>query len=328
MRLASSAFEPGADIPQRFTCDGRDISPPLALHDIPAGAESLVLVMDDPDAPGGIWDHWVAYDIPVGHVIEEGIRTSAGRRSQLHGVARATAAPVRRAGRTPISWLYALDTMLHLPAGAEKAKVLEAIESHVLAEARLMGRYSRSGGCVASAGPPGICRRCLRRLTGSVLQGAGRPACRAGGSGRCRGFLTSAGSHGHEDAIREQEEHGGQGDAVAGQCPARPAVGAGHEPVGRRAEERREREVVEAAPTLLADALACVEAEEERGSPMARESCPRPTQDGPERPLNGTTTSIGVYGTLRSIMRTAAWTRARARAIPARSWWSVNETVR
>jgi hypothetical protein len=146
MRLTSSAFEPGADIPRRFTCDGRDISPRLALHDIPAGARSLVLVMDDPDAPGGTWDHWVAYDIPVGDVIEEGVRRLgvAGRNSWGRTGYGGPCPP--RGTHRYIFAVYALDTSLGLPAGAEKANVLQAIEGHVLAEARLMGRYARSGG--------------------------------------------------------------------------------------------------------------------------------------------------------------------------------------
>jgi Raf kinase inhibitor-like YbhB/YbcL family protein len=146
MRLTSSAFETGADIPRRFTCDGRDLSPPLDIHDIPVGATSLVLVMDDPDAPGGTWDHWVAFDIPVSDIIEEGV-------GQLGVAGRNTWGRTDYGGPCPPSGthryffaVYALDTTLGLPAGAEKSKVLEAIEGHVLAEARLMGRYARSGG--------------------------------------------------------------------------------------------------------------------------------------------------------------------------------------
>ena len=146
MRLTSSSFEPGAGIPRRFTCDGLDISPPLELQDIPDGTVSLVLVMDDPDAPGGTWDHWVAYDIPVSDVIEEAVgklgvagRNSWGR--QDYG----GPCPPRGTHRYVFA-VYALDTTLGLPTGAEKAKVLEAIEGHVLAEAHLMGRYARSGG--------------------------------------------------------------------------------------------------------------------------------------------------------------------------------------
>jgi hypothetical protein len=73
MRVTSSAFEPGGSIPTRHSCDGADVSPPLAVEGIPAGAVSLALVMDDPDAPGGTWDHWVSYDIPPTSSIAEGV---------------------------------------------------------------------------------------------------------------------------------------------------------------------------------------------------------------------------------------------------------------
>lgn len=64
MRLRSGAFADGAAIPRRFTCQGEDISPPLEWSEVPAGTKSFALVCDDPDAPGGTWHHWAAYDIP------------------------------------------------------------------------------------------------------------------------------------------------------------------------------------------------------------------------------------------------------------------------
>jgi Raf kinase inhibitor-like YbhB/YbcL family protein len=140
MRLTSSKFEPGVHIPRRFTCDGRDISPPLALHDIPDGAQSLAIVMDDPDAPGGTWDHWVAYDIPEG-VASLG---TAGRNSWGRTGYRGPCPP--RGTHRYVFAAYALDTRLGLPAGAEKARLREAMEGHVLAEARLTGRYARADG--------------------------------------------------------------------------------------------------------------------------------------------------------------------------------------
>ena len=73
MRVTSTAFAPGALIPARYTCDGLDVSPPLTIHDIPASAVTLVLVMDDPDAPGGTWDHWLAYDVPVRDEVPEAV---------------------------------------------------------------------------------------------------------------------------------------------------------------------------------------------------------------------------------------------------------------
>jgi Raf kinase inhibitor-like YbhB/YbcL family protein len=146
MRLISSAFEPGAGIPKRFTCDGLDISPPLELQGIPDGTVSLVLVMDDPDAPGGTWDHWIAYDIPVTTEIPEGV-TELGRAGRNSWGRTGYGGPCPPGGtHRYVFAVHALDTTLSLPAGAEKGRVLEAIEGHVLAEALLMGRYARSGG--------------------------------------------------------------------------------------------------------------------------------------------------------------------------------------
>jgi len=66
LMLASGAFPPGAEIPSQYTCDGADISPPLTWSDLPDGTQSLVLVVEDPDAPSGVFRHWVAFDIPTG----------------------------------------------------------------------------------------------------------------------------------------------------------------------------------------------------------------------------------------------------------------------
>jgi hypothetical protein len=144
MRLTSSAFDPGEAIPRRFTCDGPDVSPPLALADIPGGTTSLVLIMDDPDAPGGTWDHWVAYDIPVTTDLaaDSGSIGTAGRNSWGRTGYGGPCPP--RGTHRYVFTAYALDARLGLGPGAAKARVLEALKGHVLAEARLMGRYERT----------------------------------------------------------------------------------------------------------------------------------------------------------------------------------------
>jgi hypothetical protein len=144
MRLTSSAFDQGEAIPRRFTCDGPDVSPPLALADVPDGTVSLVLIMDDPDAPGGTWDHWVAYDIPVRTVFnaDSGSVGIAGRNSWGRTGYGGPCPP--RGTHRYVFTAYALDTRLGFGPGADKARVLEALDGHVLAEARLMGRYERT----------------------------------------------------------------------------------------------------------------------------------------------------------------------------------------
>jgi hypothetical protein len=144
MRLTSSAFEHEGVIPPRYTCDGLDVSPPLTLREVPAAAVTLVLVMDDPDAPGGTWDHWLAYDIPTDSAIPEAVASlgTPGRNSWGR-TAYGGPCPPSGTHRYVIS-AYALDSELGLAPGTDKAAILDALSGHVLAEASLMGRYGRS----------------------------------------------------------------------------------------------------------------------------------------------------------------------------------------
>jgi Raf kinase inhibitor-like YbhB/YbcL family protein len=144
MHLTSGAFEHEGMIPERYTCDGLDVSPPLTLRDMPGAAVTLVLVLDDPDAPGGTWDHWIAYDIPPDGEIPEAV-TSLGTGGTNSWGRSAYGGPCPPSGtHRYVFSVYALDSDLGLAPGADKATVLDAISGHVLAEAALMGRYSRS----------------------------------------------------------------------------------------------------------------------------------------------------------------------------------------
>lgn len=143
MQLTSSTFEQGASIPQRYTCDGADVSPALTITDVPAGTVTLVVVMDDPDAPSGTWDHWVAYDIPAITEIAEdvGALGTSGRNSWG---STGYGGPCPPSGtHRYIFTVYAVDADLGLGSGATKEEVLGAISGHVLAEAALMGTYTR-----------------------------------------------------------------------------------------------------------------------------------------------------------------------------------------
>jgi Raf kinase inhibitor-like YbhB/YbcL family protein len=148
--ITSPAFKNGEPIPTDYSCDGRDMSPALTWSEPPAGTQSFALIMDDPDAPSGTWVHWVMFNIPASaRGLPENIptdpqlsdgslqgRTSAGR-SGYHG-------PCPPSGIHRYFFkLYALDTILSLPASANKEKVLAAMESHILANAELMGTFSR-----------------------------------------------------------------------------------------------------------------------------------------------------------------------------------------
>jgi len=144
MKLSSPAFKEGASIPVRYTCDGEDVSPPLTFGDVPKNAKSLVLIMDDPDAPVGIWDHWVAFDIPPATTqIAEGSEPAgtAGKNSWKRTGYGGPCPPDRE--HRYFFRLYALDAALNLPAGSTKGDVERAMRGHVIAEAALMGRYNR-----------------------------------------------------------------------------------------------------------------------------------------------------------------------------------------
>jgi len=150
IKLTSSAFKDGAMIPARYTCDGKDISPPLNWSEFPEGTKSFALICDDPDAPIGTWVHWVVYNIPdnvtalpenvpphksvMGNILQ-GI-------TDFRRIGYGGPCPPRGTHRYYFK-IYALDTMLNLPAGATKRELLRAMEGHILVEGQLMGRYGR-----------------------------------------------------------------------------------------------------------------------------------------------------------------------------------------
>ncbi len=150
--ITSPAFQEGDFIPKKFTCQGSDLSPALSWAGIPPAARSLALIVDDPDAPGGTWVHWVLFNIPAGaHGLAEGVPS----RKVLEDGARQGLNDFRKIGYNgpcppPGSAhryffkLYALDTLLDLDGGTSKAQVDQAMKGHILAEWRIMGRYRRS----------------------------------------------------------------------------------------------------------------------------------------------------------------------------------------
>ena len=148
--LTSTAFAPGEPIPQEYTCDGEDISPPLQWSDPPQGTQSLALICDDPDAPVGTWVHWVLFNLPAqARSLPEAVPPDAelpdGSRHGQNGWRKlGYGGPCPPSGTHRYFFkLYALDTMLDLASGASKKQVLKAMEGHILAQAELMGVYSR-----------------------------------------------------------------------------------------------------------------------------------------------------------------------------------------
>ena len=144
--LTSSAFAPGERIPQTYTCDGQDISPPLRWSEPPAGTQSLALIMDDPDAPIGIWDHWLLFNLPAEtrNLPEQAVLPAGSLDGRNSWGRTGYGGPCPPGGTHRYFFkLYALDVTLTLAAGAEKEQLLQAMEGHILAQAELMGTYSR-----------------------------------------------------------------------------------------------------------------------------------------------------------------------------------------
>lgn len=146
MKITSSAFQDGGRIPTRYTCDGGDLIPPLRFEEVPAEAVSLALIVDDPDAPGGTWDHWVVWNIPpsVAGIAEgetpEGI---VGRNSWKEN---GWGGPCPPSGEHRYVFrLYALDASLDLPSSAGKSQLERAMKSHLLDQCELVCRYRRTG---------------------------------------------------------------------------------------------------------------------------------------------------------------------------------------
>ena len=146
MKIESSAFQNGETIPAKYTCDGEDINPPLAISGVPNEAKSLVLVMDDPDAPVGTWDHWVVYNIsPETSVIGEDSVPEGSLEGQNSFGRGNWGGPCPHSGEHRYFFkLYALDLELDLdPSSATKKDIETVMEGHILAQAELIGRYER-----------------------------------------------------------------------------------------------------------------------------------------------------------------------------------------
>ena len=148
--VKSTAFAPGEPIPAKYTCDGGDLSPPLQWVDPPSDTQSFALIADDPDAPAGTWVHWVLYNLPADtRALPEALSADAelpggGRHGQNSWRRLGYGGPCPPGGTHRYFFkLYALDTMLDLAAGANAKQLLPAMAGHILAQAEVMGVYTR-----------------------------------------------------------------------------------------------------------------------------------------------------------------------------------------
>ncbi len=150
MRLESPAFAAEADIPERYTCRGRNLSPPLRWEAPPEGTKSFALLVEDPDTPFGTVTHWVAYNIPPGR--RELAEGAGGRAHSETGLAQGRNGLRREGYMGPcppwgrhryVFTLYALDAVLRQDRRMTKRRLLRAMRGHIIDSARLLGRFGR-----------------------------------------------------------------------------------------------------------------------------------------------------------------------------------------
>ncbi len=142
--VQSEAFKDGGFIPEKYTADGENISPPLTIENVPENAKSLVLIVDDPDAPNGIFTHWLAWNLdPKTHSISENAQLNAHFGTNSFNKL-SYGGPCPPSGTHHYYFkIYALDTILTLEKGAIKQTVKDAIKGHIIAFGTLMGKYSK-----------------------------------------------------------------------------------------------------------------------------------------------------------------------------------------
>ena len=156
LKVTSSAFQQGGSIPAKYTCEGQDVSPPLAWAGAPSSAKSIAMIVDDPDAPDPakpqrVYVHWVAYNIPVGSSLGENASKSGMPKGAVQGKndwgKPEYGGPCPPIGRHRYFFkIYALDTVLtRLSSGAAKADLERAMKGHVVDSGELMGTYQKSG---------------------------------------------------------------------------------------------------------------------------------------------------------------------------------------
>ena len=151
LTIKTPAFDPGQSIPKRYTGEGEDVSPRLEWSEPPSGTKSIALICEDPDAPVGIWVHWVLFNLPPAtRTLDEGIpKDRELKNGARHGNNdwkqtgyRGPRPPPGKPHRYFFK-VYALDKTLDLAAGATRVQLLDAMKGHTLAEGEVMGTYRR-----------------------------------------------------------------------------------------------------------------------------------------------------------------------------------------
>lgn len=142
LRVRSIAFSEGGHIPPKYTCEGENVNPPLEISGIPEKTKTLALVVEDPDAPRGVYDHWVVWNIPPNETINENSVPGTIGRNSFGNTGYGGPCPPSGSHRYYFK-VYALDDKINIPAGSDKQTLKDAMKNHVLASAELMAHYQK-----------------------------------------------------------------------------------------------------------------------------------------------------------------------------------------
>lgn len=145
LQITSPAFQNNGNIPRQYTCDGKDINPPLVIENVPKGTKSIAVIVDDPDAPVGVWVHWVLWNIDSN---TKEIKENAVPQGAVEGMndfkRHAYGGPCPPSGTHRYFFkVYALDTMLDISPNSQKSALKKAMKGHVLTEGQIVGLYKR-----------------------------------------------------------------------------------------------------------------------------------------------------------------------------------------
>ena len=142
LRVQSVAFSHGGHIPPKYTCEGENVNPPLEISDLPENTRSLALIVEDPDAPRGIYDHWIAWNIPPHEAIAENSRPGITGKNSFGNTGYGGPCPPSGSHRYFFK-VFALDSELNIRAGSDKKALEDAMKDHILASGELMAHYQK-----------------------------------------------------------------------------------------------------------------------------------------------------------------------------------------
>jgi Raf kinase inhibitor-like YbhB/YbcL family protein len=142
LRVRSVAFSHGGHIPPKYTCEGENVNPPLEVSDLPENTKTLAVIVEDPDAPRGVYDHWLVWNIPPNEAIAENSSPGISGRNSFGNTGYGGPCPPSGSHRYFFK-VYALDGDLEIGAGSDKSALQEAMKNHVLASGELMGHYQK-----------------------------------------------------------------------------------------------------------------------------------------------------------------------------------------